>query len=467
MLSIYNSLSKRLEPFRPIEPGHVRLYVCGMTVYDYCHVGHARVMVVFDTVARYLRHCGYRVTYVRNITDIDDKIIRRAAEGGEDIHSLTGRYIGYMNEDTAALGVRRPDHEPRATEYIPHMLRMIEQLIHKGYAYVGTNGDVYYDVKRFPGYGKLSGKRLDELQAGARVEVEEAKRDPLDFVLWKRAKPGEPQWDSPWGAGRPGWHIECSAMATALLGAHFDIHGGGQDLQFPHHENEIAQSEAATGSPYATCWMHNGFVRVEEEKMSKSLGNFFTVREVLARYDAEELRYFILSSHYRSPLNYSEEHLQHARQAVTRLYLSLRDLEARPEAIDAAAEARFRAAMDDDFNTPEALAVLFDLAHEVNRLRGAEPARAARLGASLRGLAGPLGLLQRAPDEYLQRGGTDATGVAPGAGLSDADVEALVAQRSAARVRKDWAESDRLRATLTGHAVILEDGPDGTRWRRG
>ncbi len=456
MLRIYNSLTRRKEPFVPREPGKVRMYVCGMTVYDYCHLGHARVLVVFDTIVRYLRWLGYDVTYVRNITDIDDKIIARAAERGEDIRALTDRYIRAMHEDAEALGVLPPDAEPRATESMDAIIRMIQALIDKGYAYQAPNGDVYYDVSRFPRYGRLSGKRLEDLRAGARVEVDPNKRDPLDFVLWKTAKEGEPAWPSPWGPGRPGWHIECSAMSTERLGPHFDIHGGGMDLKFPHHENEIAQSEAATGEPFADYWIHNGFVQVDEEKMSKSLGNFFTVREILRRYHPEEVRYFILSSHYRSPLNYSEEHLQQARAALRRLYTVLRDVppgEPDPKLAEPWIQ-RFRDAMDDDFNTPEALAVLFRLAHEIRR-RGDTP-EAAALAATLRELAGVLGLLQADPEAYLKGG----------AGEEDAEIQALVERRDEARRARDWAEADRLRDELAARGVVLEDSPGGTRWRR-
>ena len=459
MLAIYNSLTRQKEILKTIEPGHVRMYVCGMTVYDYCHLGHARVMVVFDVVVRYLRARGYGVTYVRNITDIDDKIIRRAQENAETIRDLTERFIRFMHEDADALGVLRPDREPRATEHIPEIIKMVEALLAKGHAYVAGNGDVYYDVSSFSPYGKLSGKRLEELRAGARVEVEEAKDDPLDFVLWKAAKPGEPAWDSPWGPGRPGWHIECSAMSTCCLGNHFDIHGGGQDLQFPHHENEIAQSEGATDEPFVDVWMHNGFVRVAEEKMSKSLGNFFTVREVLARYRPEEIRYFILGSHYRGPLNYGEEHLDNARSALTRLYTALRGIEPLEFQPNGPFEERFNAAMEDDFNTPEALAVLFDLAREINRFRDTDPAAAAHHAATLRHLGRVLGLLQTEPEDYLR--GDSISGV-----ISIEEIERLIEERTQARRRKDWAESDRIREFLFQQGVILEDGPAGTTWRR-
>jgi len=456
-MQIYNTLTRRKEPLVPIEPGHVRMYVCGMTVYDLCHIGHARVLVVFDMVARYLRARGLRLTYVRNITDIDDKIIVRAQENGETIEALTARFIAAMHEDAAALGVQPPDLEPRATGHIPGIVRMIERLIAKGYAYAAPNGDVYYRVRRFAAYGRLSGKTLDELQVGARVEVDEAKQDPLDFVLWKAAKPGEPAWDSPWGRGRPGWHIECSAMSTEKLGNHFDIHGGGADLQFPHHENEIAQSEAATGEPFVNVWMHNGFVRVDDEKMSKSLGNFFTIREVLQQYDAEVLRYFILASHYRSPLNYSTEALDQARAALTRLYTALNGLSPDIEATHAAVD-KFHAAMDDDFNSPVALSVLFELARDVNKSREAGTPDLKAAGA-LKRLAGELGLLEREPGAFLQAG--------VGGALDTAAIETLVAQRLAARAAKNWAESDRIRDELKRQGVLLEDAPGGkTHWRR-
>jgi cysteinyl-tRNA synthetase len=462
MLQVYNTLTRKKEPFRPLEPGKVRMYVCGMTVYDYCHLGHARVMVVFDVIVRWLRASGFDVNYVRNITDIDDKIIQRANERGEDFLALTQRFIDAMHEDADALGVLRPDHEPRATDSMPEILGLIERLVENGHAYVAANGDVYYDVSRFPDYGKLSGKKVDELRAGERVAVGEQKDDPLDFALWKAAKPGEPAWDSPWGPGRPGWHIECSAMSTCCLGNHFDIHGGGQDLQFPHHENEIAQSEGATGEPFVNYWLHNGFVRVNEEKMSKSLGNFFTVREILARYRPEEVRYFILTSQYRSPLNYADDQLDKARAALTRLYTALRGL---PEAAPAGTgdfAARFAGAMDDDFNTPEALAVLFDLVTAVNRARESDPALAAALGAELRRLGGILGLLQDDPEGYLKGAPTTEEG-----GLGDSDINALIEARNQARKDRDWAEADRIRDQLQAAGVILEDGAGGTTWRRG
>ncbi|ANQ84225.1 cysteine--tRNA ligase [Azoarcus olearius] len=459
MLSIHNTLSRSKEVFRPIEPGKVRMYVCGMTVYDYCHLGHARVMVVFDMVARWLRASGFDVTYVRNITDIDDKIIRRAQENGESIRALTDRFIAAMHEDADALGVLRPDHEPRATDYVASMQSLIERLHAKGLAYVAANHDVCYAVRKFEGYGKLSGKSLDELRAGERVEVAGEKKDPLDFVLWKHAKaeePDEAKWASPWGSGRPGWHIECSAMSSDLLGEHFDIHGGGQDLQFPHHENEIAQSEGAHGHAFVNYWMHNGFVRVDDEKMSKSLGNFFTIRDVLETYDAEVVRFFILRAHYRSPLNYSDAHLDDARQALTRLYTALRSVEAAPAAVDwtESHALRFRAAMDDDFNTAEALAVLFELANEVNR--GRDPL----LAAQLKALGAVLGLLERDPVAFLQ-GSTPAA-----SGLGPEDIEARIAARAAAKKAKDFAEADRIRAELLAAGIVLEDGAGGTTWRR-
>ena len=454
MLQIYNSLTRKKELLMPLTPGKLRMYVCGMTVYDYCHVGHARVMVVFDMVARYLRTRGFDVTYIRNITDIDDKIIKRAAENGEDINALTARFIAAMDEDAARLGVQKPDAEPRATAHMPQILKMIGTLIDRGFAYQAKNRDVYYRVRKFNGYGALSGKSVDDLRAGSRVEVDEEKDDSLDFVLWKAAKPGEPAWDSPWGAGRPGWHIECSAMSTSCLGNHFDIHGGGMDLKFPHHENEIAQSEGATGERFVNTWMHVGFVRVDQEKMSKSLGNFFTVREVLKKYDPEVLRYFILASHYRSPLDYSDENLKAAKSALDGLYITLRGI-APGKAGEGEHTRRFHAAMADDFNTPAALAVLFDLARTMNKARGdvAGPA------AELRALGGKLGLLGRDPEQYL-KGGT--TG-----GLGETEIEALVARRNEARKNRDWAESDRIRDELKAQGVLLEDAPDGnTVWRR-
>jgi len=466
MLKIYNSLTNQKDTFVPIEADKVRMYVCGMTIYDYCHLGHARVMVVFDVVVRYLRTRGYDVTYVRNITDVDDKIIQRANENGEDIHTLTERFIEIMNEDAAALGILPPDIEPRATSSMEGILDMIKTLVSNGHAYQGSNGDVYYDVSRFKNYGALSGKNPDDLQAGARVAVDEAKDDPLDFVLWKAAKPGEPSWPSPWGDGRPGWHIECSAMSTECLGAHFDIHGGGMDLKFPHHENEIAQAEAATGEHFVNYWMHNGFVRIDDEKMSKSLGNFFTVREILKSYRAEEIRYFILASHYRSPLNYSQENLENSKAALTRLYSALRGLSpvvATDNICDGYHDAFYKA-MDDDFNTPEAIAVLFELAREINKHKQQQADTANMLAACLINLGNILGLLQVDPDTYLRDtapGQLDA----PGA-LSAEAVEDLIARRLKARTKKDWAEADRIRDELDAAGIILEDGASGTSWRR-
>ena len=464
MLEIYNSLTREKAPFTPLVPGQVGIYVCGMTVYDLCHLGHARVMVVFDVAYRYLRHLGYQVNYVRNITDIDDKILRRAQERGEPFTALTERFIAAMHEDAAALGCLAPTAEPRATAHIPEILTMIGTLIGRGLAYAADNGDVYYAVGAFPGYGKLSGKDPAALRAGARVEVDEAKRDPLDFVLWKAAKPGEPSWASPWGAGRPGWHIECSAMSTCCLGNHFDLHGGGADLQFPHHENEIAQSEGATGEPFVNVWMHNGFVRVNEEKMSKSLGNFFTVREILERYRPEEVRYFILGSHYRSPLNYDDEHLNNARAALTRLYMGLRGLSSAAPAGGESFRERFTAAMDDDFNTPVALAVLFDLVREINRVRPQDEAAAAGLGAELRSLGEVLGIVQGDAQAYLR--GCAGADAGEGA-LTDARIEDLVAERIAARKAKQWGAADRIRDDLAAVGIVLEDAQGRTTWRRG
>ncbi len=456
MLKIFNTLTREKQEFVPLEPGRARMYVCGMTVYDFCHLGHARVMVVFDMVARWLRASGYDLTYVRNITDIDDKIIRRAQENGESIRALTDRFIAAMNEDAAALGVQRPRHEPRATDYVAEMLEMIGMLERNGYAYVAGNRDVCYSVRRFEGYGKLSGKSLEDLRAGERVDVMEGKQDPLDFVLWKHARDDEPaevQWASPWGAGRPGWHIECSAMGSKLLGERFDIHGGGQDLQFPHHENEIAQSEGAHRCQFVNYWMHNGFVRVDDEKMSKSLGNFFTIREVLKKYDAEVVRFFILRAHYRSPLNYSDAHLDDARHALSRLYTALKGHDG-SQGVDWQEDhaRRFKAALDDDFGTPEAMAVLFDLAAEVNRGN-------VSLAGQLKSLGGVLGLLQRDPREFLQ--------AAPGSAEFDAAaIDARVAARAAAKKARDFAEADRIRDELKSAGIVLEDGPAGTNWRR-
>ena len=465
MLKIHNTLTRQKEELKPMVPGQVGMYVCGMTVYDFCHIGHARVMVVFDSVQRWLRASGLSVTYVRNITDIDDKIIRRAVENGETISQLTTRFIAAMDEDSTALGVQKPDHEPRATQYVPQMLDLIGKLEQKGLAYKTSDADVNYSVRDFPGYGKLSGKTLDDLRAGERVEVNSTKRDPLDFVLWKHTKEGEPadtRWASPWGEGRPGWHIECSAMSEAILGEQFDIHGGGADLQFPHHENEIAQSEGASGHTFANLWMHNGFVRVDDEKMSKSLGNFFTIREVLKKYDAEVIRFFILRAHYRSPLNYSDAHLDDARQSLTRLYTALKGatdaVAADAGTVDwnEAHAVRFKEAMDDDFNTPIAIAILFELATEVNSTHDT------KLAAQLKALGAVLGLLERDPKIFLQAGQPDAAD-----GLSPEAIEALIAERAAAKKAKNFARADEIRKDLTAKGIVLEDKPGGiTEWRR-
>jgi cysteinyl-tRNA synthetase len=503
MIRIHNSLTGEKQELQPIEPGHIGMYVCGMTVYDFLHVGHARMMTVFDIVQRYLRYRGYNVTYVRNITDIDDKIIKRAAENGEPIEALTGRFIQSINEDCAQLAIARPDHEPRATQHVPNMIAMIGTLIDKGFAYVAADGDVMYSVAKFAGYGKLSGKNLADLRAGARIEVDEFKRDPLDFVLWKHAKPGEPAWESPWGAGRPGWHIECSAMSAALLGPHFDIHGGGMDLKFPHHENEIAQSCAATGDRFVNLWIHNGFVNVDNEKMSKSLGNFFTVREVLPKLrHPEVLRFFFLMSHYRGPINYSFDQLEQADAALRGIYTALRDV---PAASVVASEytERFQEVMDDDFNTPEAIAVLQRLTREINLAKDTGKERkAAALSAELRSLAGVLGILALEPEQWFRLakpampgtknyrlvgepgeftitgGSADlagaesgdagvAAGAAAGAPLGDGEVQQFVDARIAARKAKDFAESDRIRDLLAAAGVIVEDKPGGkSTWRR-
>jgi cysteinyl-tRNA synthetase len=427
------------------------MYVCGMTVYDFMHLGHARMLVVFDVVARYLRALGYRLTYVRNITDIDDKIIRRANENAESIQALTARFIRANEEDFEALALVKPEYEPRATHSIAGMIRMIGALIERGHAYAAANGDVYYDVSSFEGYGRLSGKDPRELRAGARVEVDEAKNDPLDFVLWKAAKPGEPAWDSPWGKGRPGWHIECSVMSTELLGNRFDLHGGGEDLQFPHHENEIAQSEGANAEHFVNYWMHNAFVQVDKEKMSKSLGNFFTVRDILKKYDPEVVRFFILRAHYRSPLNHSDANLEDAKGALTRLYTALRNSR-EPGAVDwnETHAKRFKEAMDDDFATPEAVAVLFDLANRIN-------AGEKELAAQLRGLGGVLGILQRDPQSFFQ---------GRPAGVSEQWIAAKIAEREAARQRKDYAAADRIRKELLDNGIVLEDQGGKTTWRR-
>ena len=456
-LHLYNTLSRSVEPFRPLNPGKVGMYVCGMTIYDLCHMGHARMMMAFDVIYRWLCASGYEVTYVRNITDIDDKIIRRALERGIPIAQLTEEMIAAMHADIGALGLARPTHEPRATHFVPEMLSMIGTLERKGLAYRASSGDVNFAVRKFAPYGQLSGKSLDELRAGERVAVAEGKDDPLDFVLWKAAKADEPadaKFDGPFGPGRPGWHIECSAMSCALLGEHFDIHGGGMDLQFPHHENEIAQSQGASGRKFVNYWLHNGFLNVDDEKMSKSLGNFFTIRDVLARHDGETLRFFFLRTHYRSPFNFSDTLLDEARTALRRLYTAL-DGAGAPggaEPVDWTLEpaARFRAAMDDDFNSPGALAVLFDLAGEVNRSRSAE------LAGLLRALGGTLGILQQPPRQFLQAGG----------GPDESSIEARIAQRAAAKAARDFATADRIRQELLAQGVQLKDGPDGTRWTR-
>jgi len=489
MLQIHNSLTGRKETFQPIRPGEVRMYVCGITVYDYCHLGHARMLVVFDVVRRHLEASGYRVTFVRNITDIDDKIIQRAQENGEPMAALTERFIRAYQEDCDALGVRRADHEPRATQYVPQIVAMVQTLIDKGYAYVGPNNDVYYAVARFEPYGQLSGKRLADLRACARIEVDESKRDPLDFVLWKAAKPGEPAWESPWGPGRPGWHIECSAMSVELLGDHFDIHGGGMDLKFPHHENEIAQTCAACGSKFVNTWMHNGFVRVDDEKMSKSLGNFFTVRDVLEWVrDPEVVRYFMLGSHYRGPINYTPDSFGQADAGLERLYLALRGVAAAVSFEPTAASARFEAAMDDDFNTSIAVAELQTLARELNTAKAAGRGDlAAARAAELVALGMRLGVLRLDPEAFLRkRAARQAKPAAEGTGaatlpvlegsgtgevtpaLSDADIERLIDERVAARKTKNFGESDRIRDLLAAAGVLLEDQPGGrTLWRRG
>lgn len=464
MLKIYNTLSRDKQTFTPIEPNKVHMYVCGMTVYDFCHLGHARVMVVFDMVSRWFRTSNYEVTYVRNITDIDDKIIKRANENKESIGDLTQRFIDAMDDDSAKLGIIRPDVEPRATAYINDMIKMIAALIEKGYAYAADNGDVFYSVRSFANYGKLSGKSLEDLRAGERVEIDTFKKDPMDFVLWKSVKPNEPNWDSPWGAGRPGWHIECSVMSAAHLGAHFDIHGGGQDLQFPHHENEIAQSEAVHSCQMANYWMHNGFVRVDDEKMSKSLGNFFTIREVLKKYDAEVVRFFILRAHYRSPLNYSDQHLDDAKSALKRLYTALRYYDVTDSEIDWThpQAARFKVAMDDDFNTPEAMAVLFDLANEVNKTKSLD------LASLLKRLGEVIGLLQREPNAFLQGFNSAAWSHTSSNSIEDYEiqVEELLAKRIQAKKSKNFAEADRIRKHLADAGIILEDTSQGTTWRR-
>nr|WP_036308895.1 cysteine--tRNA ligase [Methyloglobulus morosus] len=482
-MKIYNTLTRKKEVFQPRVPGKIGMYVCGMTVYDYCHIGHARVMVVFDTVARYFRHKGYELTYVRNITDIDDKIINRANENGEEFTALTQRFIDAMHEDERALSVLPPDVEPKATQSIPAIIAMIATLINKGLAYVGTNGDVFYSVSKFTSYGKLSGKNLADLQAGERVDVDQAKQDPLDFVLWKMAKPGEPSWNSPWGQGRPGWHIECSAMSTCCLGNHFDIHGGGMDLQFPHHENEIAQSEGATGETFVNVWMHNGFVRVDNEKMSKSLGNFFTLKDVRVKYKPEVIRFFILQSHYRSPLNYSDQQLNEAKTALERLYTALDDvlfLEDSEQIVEY--QERFNEAMNDDFNTPVAISVLFDLATELNIAKTNKSQNIIELASTLRNLGDLLGILQLDSNSWFGRNDrlessyemTDEDWNELAKDISKVpkdlpfyEIEKLKQIRLDAKRSKNWALADQIRDELKQQGIILEDRPDGTTsWRR-
>ncbi|GKW14184.1 cysteine--tRNA ligase [Pectobacterium actinidiae] len=460
MLKIFNTLSRQKEEFKPIHAGQVGMYVCGITVYDLCHIGHGRTFVAFDVVARYLRYLGYSLKYVRNVTDIDDKIIKRAIENGETSDQLTTRMIAEMHADFDALNILRPDAEPRATHHIADIIEMVETLIARRHAYVASNGDVMFSVDTAPGYGVLSRQDLDQLQAGARVEITEVKRNPMDFVLWKMSKPGEPHWSSPWGEGRPGWHIECSAMNCKQLGTHFDIHGGGSDLMFPHHENEIAQSSCAHDGSYVNYWMHSGMVMVDREKMSKSLNNFFTVRDVLAYYDPETVRYFLMSGHYRSQLNYSEDNLKQARAALDRLYTALRGTDASVAAQGGDEfEARFREAMDDDFNTPEAYSVLFDMAREVNRLKTEDVQAANQLASALRKLSGVLGLLEQDPEQFLQNGvQVDDDEVK--------EIEALIQQRKDARAAKDWALADQARDRLNEMGIVLEDGPQGTIWRR-
>ncbi|MEH8168740.1 cysteine--tRNA ligase [Aeromonas veronii] len=457
MLKIYNTLTRQKEEFKPIHPGKVGMYVCGVTIYDHCHIGHGRTFVAFDVVARYLRYAGYDLTYVRNITDVDDKIIKRAAETRVTCDELTERLIGDMHADFDALGMVRPDIEPRATQHIEEIIELVQSLLEKEHAYVADNGDVMFIVESYADYGKLSGQDLEQLQAGARVDVVDAKRNPLDFVLWKMSKPGEPTWESPWGPGRPGWHIECSAMNSKHLGNHFDIHGGGSDLQFPHHENEIAQSCCAHGGDYVNTWMHSGMVMVDKEKMSKSLGNFFTIRDVLAHFDAETVRYFLMSGHYRSQLNYSEDNLKQARAALERMYTALRDL---PVAVAAGGDeqvARFKEAMDDDFNTPEAYSALFDLVREINRQKAEDMAVAAALGARLRELGAVLGILQQDPEAFLKGDEADE---------EVAEIERLIAERNQARADKNWAAADAARNRLTEMGIVLEDSAGKTSWRR-
>ncbi|WP_394132868.1 cysteine--tRNA ligase [Shewanella maritima] len=458
MLKIYNSMSREKQEFKPINPNKIGMYVCGITIYDFCHIGHGRTFVSFDMIVRYLRYVGYEVNYLRNITDVDDKIIKRANENNESCDALTERLIGEMHNDFDALNMLRPDFEPRATLHIDEIIEMVETLIAKDHAYVSESGDVLFSVASFAEYGRLSGQNLEQLQAGARVEVEDTKRDPMDFVLWKMSKPGEPTWESPWGPGRPGWHIECSAMNSKHLGEHFDIHGGGSDLQFPHHENEIAQSCCAHGTQYVNYWMHTGMVMVDKEKMSKSLGNFFTIRDVLEHYDAETIRYFLLSGHYRSQLNYSEDNLKQARSALERMYTALKDLDLSvAPADDAVFVDKFKAAMNDDFNTPEAYSVLFDMVREINRLKTTDMATASALGVSFKQLADVLGIVSQTPETFFKGEGSDD---------EVAEIEALIVERNRARTEKDWAAADVARDRLNELGVILEDGAQGTTWRK-
>lgn len=454
-LKIYNSYSQQKEPFAPIVPGKAKVYVCGMTVYDFCHLGHMRMLTAFDVVVRYLRYLNYEVTYVRNITDIDDKIIQRAKENKEAYHQLTERFIQAMWDDIKTLGLLSPDYEPRATTFIPQMVALIEKLVTQGHAYVAANGDVFFHVRSFKHYGCLSHRNINDLESGARIEVNDFKRDPLDFVLWKMAKEGEPSWSSPWGKGRPGWHIECSTMSMNILGEHFDLHGGGKDLIFPHHENEIAQSEAASGKKFVNTWMHNGYVQVNQEKMSKSLGNFLTIRQLLQHYHPEAIRYFIIASHYRSPLQYSDNAIPQAHQALERFYIALRDLPIIKPAENTTYEKQFIEAMNDDFNTPLALSVLFELAHEIQRLRTNYKAEAAAHAAVLRRLGGVLGVLQNDPNNFLQSRND----------IDPAYIEDLIVKRDQARAQRNWAEADRIRAELSSMSIVLEDTPQGTIWR--
>ncbi|WP_372930051.1 cysteine--tRNA ligase [Shewanella putrefaciens] len=458
MLKIYNSITRQKQEFKPINPGKIGMYVCGVTIYDLCHIGHGRTFVSFDMIVRYLRYVGYEVNFQRNITDVDDKIIKRANENNESCEALTERLIGEMHRDFDALNMLRPDFEPRATLHIAEIIDMVELLLARGHAYVASDGDVLFSVASYPDYGRLSGQNLGQLQAGARVEVDENKQNPMDFVLWKMSKPGEPTWESPWGPGRPGWHIECSAMNSKHLGLHFDIHGGGSDLQFPHHENEIAQSCCAHDTPYVNYWMHTGMVMVDREKMSKSLGNFFTIRDVLGHYDAETVRYFLLSGHYRSQLNYSEDNLKQARSALERLYTAIKDVDLTVAAAPAEEFiAKFKAAMDDDFNTPEAYSVLFDMVRDINRLKATDIAKASALAVAMKQLADVLGLLGQDPDAFFKGEGSDD---------EVAEIEALIVERNRARSEKDWAAADVARNRLDILGVVLEDGPSGTTWRK-